>query len=201
MKRELLTILGTLALAACGSKSKPPTTTPDVVATDPDGDHDDAVDEAAAGDGHTDHHHDDHPEHAVPPTDPPPPPPGPDAGQIKADLLAAETTAYQAAKPVFMSYCASCHQQGGKKASAKKLGHFDITSYPLAGHHAAVVAETVREVLGVGGGKPTMPYNKPGAVKGAELALIVEWAKTFDAAKAGGAHDGVPGYVSGPDPE
>lgn len=191
MKRQLLTILGAFAIAACGPKAKP-TTTPEGKTgdADADGDHDDAVDESA-------HHHD----HPDTPPDVQTPPPGPDAAQQKADLLAAETTAYDAAKPVFAKYCAGCHQQGGKKATGKKLGHFDITTYPLAGHHASEVGSVVREVLGIGGTKPTMPYDKPGAVKGDELALIAAWADAFDAAKAGGAHEGNPAYQSSADPD
>lgn len=192
MKRQLVTILSALAIAACGSKAKP-ATTPDVAEEDTDGDHDDAIDESAADDGHTDHHHDEHAEHGTAP-DVPPPPAGPDAAQVKADLLAAETAAHEAAKPVLGKYCAGCHQQGGKKASAKKLGHFDMTTYPFAGHHTAEIGKVMREVLGVGGGKPTMPYDKPGAVKGDELALIVAWSEAFDASHAGGAHEGMPGH-------
>lgn len=120
-------------------------------------------------------------------------PAAPDPAKVKAELLATETSAYQAAKPVFEKYCASCHQQGGKKATAKKLGHFDITSYPFAGHHAMEVGATVRKVLGIGGGKPTMPMGKPGIVKGDELALIAAWADAFDASHTGGAHEGMEG--------
>jgi hypothetical protein len=59
-----------------------------------------------------------------------------------------------------------------------------MTTYPFAGHHAHEVAAEVRKVLGVGGGEPTMPLDKPGAVKGDELALVVAWADAFDRAHA-----------------
>lgn len=188
MKRQLLTIFGAIAIAACGSKATPPTTAPGLVTADPDGDHDDAVDEAASGNGAADHH-DDGGDHPPPTPELPPTPPGPGAAKVKADLLAAETIAYQAAKPVFETYCAGCHRQGGKKASAKKLGHFDITSYPFAGHHRTESGKVIRQVLGIGGGKPEMPDDRPGAVKGDELALIAAWADAFDASQAAGAHD------------
>jgi plastocyanin len=120
----------------------------------------------------------------------PEPPAAPDPVRVKAELLAAETTAYQTAKPVFEKYCARCHSKGGKGAKAKTLEHFEMTTYPFAGHHAMELGKEVREVLGIGGGKPTMPKNKPGVVKGDELVLVAAWADAFDAAHAGGAHEG-----------
>lgn len=123
------------------------------------------------------------------PAEPAPPPP-PDPAQIKAALVAAEMAAFENAKPVFGKWCASCHTKGGKKASAKKLDHFDMTSYPFGGHHAMEISGEIREVLAIGGGKPSMPPNKKGAVRGEELSLIAAWADAFDAAHAGGAHEG-----------
>lgn len=118
-----------------------------------------------------------------------PPPPVPPE-KLKADLLANEKIAYEAAAPVFAKYCASCHEKGKPKATAKKLGHFDMSSYPFGGHHAMEIADEIREVLGIGGGKATMPKDNPGAVKGDDLALVAKWADAFDAAHEGGAHDG-----------
>ena len=101
----------------------------------------------------------------------------------------AEEAAFAKAKPVFVKHCASCHTKGGAKATAKKLDHFDMTSYPFAGHHAGTMARTIRKVLGIGGGKPTMPADHKGAVKGDELAAIAAWADAFDAAhKADSTH-------------
>jgi mono/diheme cytochrome c family protein len=111
-----------------------------------------------------------------------------DPAQVKADLLAAELAAFEAAKPVFEKNCARCHQAGGAKAKPKMLKHFDITTYPFGGHHADEASKTVRKVLGIGGGKPTMPADKKGTVQGDELALIAAWADAFDKAHAGGAH-------------
>ena len=105
---------------------------------------------------------------------------------LMAPAAGAEPTpdqaAFEKAKPVFVKYCANCHQKGAPKATAKKLDHFDMTTYPFGGHHAATMAATIRKVLAIGGGKPTMPADKKGAVKGAELALIAAWADAFEAA-------------------
>lgn len=190
MKISLFSVLGALALAACGPKAASPAATPATAETT-SVDHDHRVDESPG----------DHAGRAAvddaPATDATPPPPAPDPAQVKADLLATETTAFTAARPVLEKYCAGCHQRGGKKASAKKLAHFDLTAYPIRGHHAGEAGTTVREVLGVGGGKPTMPYGNAGVVKGDELALIVAWTEAFDASHAGGAHVGMPGHNHG----
>jgi mono/diheme cytochrome c family protein len=109
-------------------------------------------------------------------------PPAPDPAQVKAGLLAAETAAFEKAKPVFDQHCARCHVKGGKMATPKKLGELDMTAYPFGGKHAAEIGGEIRKVLGIGGGKVTMPADKKGAVKGDELALIAAWADAFDAA-------------------
>lgn len=122
------------------------------------------------------------------PSEPAPPPeePKPDPEAIKTEALAAETAAFEKAKPVLEGFCKSCHVKGQKNASAKKLGELDITSYPFKGKHANT--KDIREVLGIGGGKPTMPKGKPGTVKGDDLAAIAAWADAWDAAEAAGAH-------------
>ncbi|HEX5058625.1 MAG TPA: c-type cytochrome [Kofleriaceae bacterium] len=110
-------------------------------------------------------------------------------GTATADPAADETAAYENAKPVFTKYCASCHTKAGAKATAKKLDHFDMTTYPFGGHHATTIAATMRKVLAIKGGKPTMPSDRKGAVKGDELALIAAWCDAFDAAhKANSTH-------------
>src|SRR5512139_1210670 len=107
-------------------------------------------------------------------------------GSAEAD---SEQDAFANAKPVFVKHCASCHTKNGAKATPKKLHHFDMTSYPFGGHHAATLTTTIRKVLAIGGGKPTMPADHKGAVKGAELALVAAWADAFDAAhKADSKH-------------
>lgn len=164
-----------LFIAACGSKSSPPSTTPD----DPD--------PIAAPDAGTE-------PVATAPDAAPEEPAEPDPAQIKAELLAAETAAFETAKPVFEKFCSGCHQQGQKKATQKKLDHFDMTTYPFAGHHAGEMAETIRKVLGIDGGKATMPKDKPGSVKGDDLAAIAAWADAFQASHEGGAHEGMPGH-------
>jgi hypothetical protein len=114
------------------------------------------------------------------------------ADDKKASLLTDERAAYDKAKPAFEKYCASCHTQGGKQANAKKLDHFEMTSYPFGGHHAGTLGPTVRKVLAIGGGKATMPNGKPGSVAGDDLAAIAAWAKAWDAAQEGGAHPVAP---------
>jgi hypothetical protein len=117
-------------------------------------------------------------------------PAAPDPATIKADLLAVENAAFEKAKPVFEKWCASCHSKDGKKTSAKKREHFDMTTYPFGGHHAMEISGEIREVLGLTGKKPTMPADKKGAVKGEELESIKAWADAFDASHRGGAHEG-----------
>jgi mono/diheme cytochrome c family protein len=111
-------------------------------------------------------------------------------GKDPAALAAAETAAYEKARPVFESYCAKCHTKNGMLVTGKKLGHFDMTTYPFGGHHAAEIAGQIRKSLGIDGSKPTMPFDKKGAVQGDELALIAAWADAFDAAHQGAAHEG-----------
>jgi hypothetical protein len=115
----------------------------------------------------------------------PPEPPKPDP---MVELLAAETSAWETAKPAFTKYCASCHTKDGKKAAKKKLDHFAMDTYPLGGHHTATIGFTIRDVLGISGKKPTMPDNKPGSVKGDDLATIKAWTDAWEAAEKGGAH-------------
>ncbi len=177
MKMILSTLLVTTLAACGGSKApapNPPEPDPDRIAEGPtpDAGQPDEPDEPATPDAA----------------------PEPDPAQVKAELLATETAAYEQAKPVMQTYCASCHTKSGKKASSKKLGHFDMTSYPFGGHHAGEMGVTIRKVLGIDGSKPTMPANKPGSVKGDDLALISAWADAFDASHAGGAHEGMPGH-------
>ena len=117
-------------------------------------------------------------------------PPAPDPAKVKAELLAAETAAYEKAKPVFDKFCAKCHTKTGSKMSQKKLDHFDMTTYPFGGHHAMELGIQIRKSLGIDGSKPTMPFDKKGAVKGDELALIKAWTEAFDASHKGGAHEG-----------
>ena len=177
------TVLLGMLLAACGGKSAPEPATP-----------------AGSGDGHTDHEHGTGAggQAMADPATPGPgteAPPGgtsapPDPAQVKADLLAAEHAAYEKAKPVFGKYCAKCHSKDSKKATAKALGHFDMTRYPFGGHHAMEVSAEVRKALAIGGGKPTMPMDQKGAVQGEELAAIAAWADAFDQAHQGGAHEG-----------
>lgn len=177
------------ALAACGGKSAPKSA--------PAGDGHDHAMAGSASDGHDHDHHatgsgDAKPTDPATPTVPAKPaePPPPDPAQVKAELLAAEKVAFENAKPVFDKFCAKCHSKSGNKWSQKKGDHFDMSTYPFGGHHAMKISSEIRKSLAIGGGKPTMPFDKKGAVKGEELALIAAWADAFDKAHAGGAHEG-----------
>jgi mono/diheme cytochrome c family protein len=162
-----------IVLVACGSKPPPPAPAP-------------APEPAPA------------PVAEAPPPAPAPAPsepvaPAPDPEKVKADLLAAETAAYDKAKPVFAKYCASCHVKGGKRADAKKLKHFDMTTYPFGGEHAKSIGNEVRITLGVDTAKkPSMPADKPGSVKGEDLAAITAWTEAWRAAGQGGVHPADP---------
>jgi mono/diheme cytochrome c family protein len=104
-------------------------------------------------------------------------------------IAAADKAAYDKAWPVLEKHCAGCHTSAGtRKAKKKAMPHFSMDGYPFGGHHAEEIGENVREVLGATGEKPTMPADKPGAVKGAELEAVVEWTRAFDAAQAAGLH-------------
>lgn len=168
--------LAVLVFAACGGSKQPDTvaTKPvDPVPMDPK-----PVDPAPA----------DPVKPADPPVEPKPvEPPPPDPAKVKADLLAAETAAFDKAKPVFDKWCAKCHTAKGRNTSKKKRDELDMTAYPFTGDKAK--ATDIRQVLGIGGGKATMPADKKGAVKGDELALIAAWADAWDASHAGGAHE------------
>jgi mono/diheme cytochrome c family protein len=161
-----------LAFAACGSKSPTPTT-------------------PTTNDDHTEHHEGSGsavattPEPTNEPEKPAEPPPQKDP---KVELLAAETAAWETAKPVFEKACATCHTSAGKKAAKKKLDHFNLDTYPLGGHHTATIGYTIRDVLGITGKKPTMPYDKPGSVQGEDLAKIKAWTDAWEASEKGGAH-------------
>lgn len=108
--------------------------------------------------------------------------PGPGTGDPPLD----ERTAYEKAKPVFDAHCSSCHTTSGSKSGKKALSHFTMDAYPFGGHHTATMSATIREVLGATGSAPTMPRDKPGAVKGEELKLVLAWADAYDRAHSGG---------------
>lgn len=162
-------ILATV-LAACGSK--PPPTTP----ADP---HQEARDSGSAIA---------RPEPAPKEPETSSKPAAPDPAKIKADLLATERAAWATARPVFDKACASCHTKAGKKSAKKKLDHFDMDTYPPGGHHTGTIGFTIRDVLGISGKKPTMPYDKPGSIKGDDLATIKAWTDAWESAEKAGAH-------------
>lgn len=164
VQRSLAALAASLAVAACGGKSEPGPAAPEPA----------------------------EPTEPATPVEPAPPEetaPAPDPAEAVAELAAAERSAYELAQPVFQKHCARCHAKGGKKAGRKTLEHFDMTSYPFRGHHAGEITAEIRKVLAIGGGgKATMPKDRPGSVEGAELELIADWAEAHDRAAAGGAH-------------
>ncbi len=168
MTKPLLVLLVTAALISCGSNK--PTATPK---SDP-AEHTDSGSAAAV----------------VQPKEPDKPadPPMPDTAKVNADLIASESSAWETAKPAFTAACATCHTKAGKKSAKKKLDHFSLDSYPPGGHHTATIGFTIRDVLGISGKKPTMPYDKPGSVKGDDLAKIKAWTDAWEAAEKAGAH-------------
>ncbi len=176
MTKLTSTLIVAALLAACGSKSKPTTMTTATTTTT-------TTDDQGSGS-------------AVAvvdkPADKPADPPPPDTTKMKADLLAAESAAYEKAKPVFEKNCANCHTKAGKKSSAKKLGHMDMGTYPFGGEHTASIGNEIRKVLGIDGAKPTMPFDKPGSVKGDDLATIKAWTEAWQAAGAAGVHPAEP---------
>jgi hypothetical protein len=161
-------------LTACGSKA-PPTATPA-----------EAPPSAPAAGSAT------MAEPATPAAPAPTEPAAPDPAKAKADAVATEDAAYEKAKPVFEKYCANCHTKAGKKATAKKLDHFDMGMYPFGGEHTKSIGNEIRKVLGIDGGKPTMPYDKPGSVTGDDLAAIKAWTEAWQAAGKAGVHPAEP---------
>ena len=59
-----------------------------------------------------------------------------------------------------------------------------MDTYPFGGHHAGDMADTIRKVLGATGQRATMPADRPGVVRGAELATILKWADAFEGSRA-----------------
>lgn len=117
----------------------------------------------------------------------------PDPEKAKADLYAAETAAYDKAKPVFDKACARCHTKSGKKMKPKTLGHVDMTTYPFGGEHAASIGNEIRVVLAIDGHKKaSMPSDKPGSLTSDELATIKAWTEAWQAAGAAGVHPADP---------
>ncbi|HVV51249.1 MAG TPA: hypothetical protein VHO06_16390 [Polyangia bacterium] len=91
-----------------------------------------------------------------------------------------EIAAFERAKPAFELHCFRCHAASGKKSKPKALAHIAMDGYPFGGHHADEAGSVVREVIGAGGGKPTMPSDDPGAVAGEDLTRILAWADAFE---------------------
>ncbi len=94
---------------------------------------------------------------------------------------AAETTAFQAATPVFQKYCYRCHTSKGRKAKTKALAYLNMDQYPFSGERTAKAGSAVRMALApTGNDEPTMPKDDPGIVRGGELEKILAWAAIFE---------------------
>jgi len=172
-----IALILTAVLAACGSRSSSTPTTPAEPAHD-HADHDHAGSSTAVA----------MPDPTPKEPDKPTEPAKPDPAKVKAALLASERSAWDTAKPVFDKACATCHTKIGKKSAKKKLDHFDMDTYPPGGHHTGTIGFTIRDVLGISGKKPTMPFDKPGSVQGDDLAKIKAWTDAWEAAYKGEAH-------------
>jgi len=104
------------------------------------------------------------------------PKPGGDAPKVAA----AELAAWTKSRSAFVEHCAECHTKDGGKPSARKLAKFDMSDYPFTGKKAS--AADMRKVLGMTGGKATMPKGKIGSVPDDDLEAIRAWADAYDAA-------------------
>jgi hypothetical protein len=106
------------------------------------------------------------------------------ASKLHGPVTAAETQAFEAARPAFERHCFRCHAEDGKKAKPKARAHVDMTTYPFGGHHAGASGAAVLATLGLGPAhkSATMPSDDPGAVTGEDLRLIRAWAEAFTAA-------------------
>jgi len=171
-----------IAIGACGGskssvKNRPTPSTHVAVQADKDSDTDSVVDEGV------EHHHDSDVPHP-PPKDLPPSP----VVNAAAVALQAEIAAFEKAKPIFVANCSRCHTKGAAKATAKSLSHFDMSTYPLQGHHASTIGETVAAVVGQRNKAATMPKDKKGSVQGADLAAVLTWTTAWQNADTAGAH-------------
>ena len=171
---KTLLMISILGIAACGGGGSKPAAKPEPTPTEP------APTETATTPT----------EPTTPPAETKPAePPAAPAPDPKVVAMEAETAAFEKAKPVFEKFCQGCHGKG-RGATKKALGELDINQYPFKGEHAN--AKDIRKALGIGGGKATMPKNKPGSVKGDDLAAISAWADAWDASEAAGAHTAAP---------
>ena len=159
MTQSLITLLFTAALAACGSTSPAAKTLPS---------------EAAASGSPVVASSTPPSEPAVPPepakpAESPRPEPeklAPAAIDPKAELLAAETSAWEAAKPVFTKYCATCHTKDGKKAAKKKLASFEEPSAVSSSRRAAALERRTPMSPGASPRSKCRPRGRDGAIPG-----------------------------------
>ena len=105
----------------------------------------------------------------------------PDA-TANTDPLVAEQDALALAKPVFKKYCVRCHMYGANDKAFKKLdANTGLDTID------ATKVDKIRVVLGGADKPPTMPKDRPGEVKGDELALVMNWTDAYSRAQKAGA--------------
>jgi mono/diheme cytochrome c family protein len=105
------------------------------------------------------------------------------AEPIDADVALVEVEAYVRARSAFDRNCFRCHTASGDEATKKGMEKLDMGRYPFGGKRAPTASLAVRKALGASGAKPTMPKDDPGSLTSADLAMILRWADTFDAAR------------------
>ncbi len=81
--------------------------------------------------------------------------------------------------------------EGREEVREQEARPLNLDTYPPGGHHTGTIGFTIRDVLGVSGKKPTMPFDKPGSVRGGDLAKITSWTEAWEAAEKAGAHPAV----------
>lgn len=107
-----------------------------------------------------------------------------DAEPINDDVALVEVAAYVQARSAFQRHCFRCHAITGEEATKKSLERLDMSRYPFGGRRGPIAGRAIRQVLGDGGGKPTMPKDDPGGVQGDDLLVISKWADVFDSVRA-----------------
>jgi mono/diheme cytochrome c family protein len=105
------------------------------------------------------------------------------AEPIDANVALVEVEAYVRARSVFEQHCFRCHTASGDETIKKGVEKLDMSRYPFGGKRGATASLAVRKALGASGVRATMPKDDPGSLNNLDLAMILRWADTFDAAR------------------
>jgi mono/diheme cytochrome c family protein len=105
------------------------------------------------------------------------------AEPIDASVPLVEVEAYVRARSAFERNCFRCHTASGDEAMKKGMEKLDMGRYPFGGKRATTAGPAVRRSIGVSGTRATMPKDDPGSLTGPDLAIILRWADTFEAAR------------------